>query len=100
MTSKTLLVDDADGVVFVTLNRPEVHNAFNDELISEAIDLFGSIGSRAPARTVVLRSAGPKFCAGADSNWMSRMAAYTRDDNDRDSLHLAKTFSLMKQCPL
>src|SRR5437763_1606767 len=100
MTSKTLLVDDADGVVFVTLNRPEVHNAFNDELISEAIDLFGSIGSRASARAVVLRSGGPNFCAGADLNWMSRMVAYTRDDNVRDSSHLAKMFALMHECPL
>src|SRR5438477_9433916 len=130
MTYKTLLVDETDGVVFVTLNRPDVHNAFNDELISEAIDLFESLArvipsdaarsegeSRDPhrsegdpstslamtpasARAVVLRSSGPNFCAGADLNWMSRMVAYTRDDNIRDSSHLAKMFAVMNECPL
>src|SRR3954454_8140673 len=81
---KTLLVDEADGVLTVTLNRPDVHNAFNDELISEAIDLFGGIGAT-PARAVVLRGTGPNFCAGADLKWMSRMVGYTREENVRDS---------------
>ena len=61
MTYKTLLVDETDGIVFVTLNRPDVHNAFNDELISEAIDFFGSIASNSSARAIVLRSGGPNF---------------------------------------
>ena len=97
---KTLLVDESDGVIFVTLNRPEVHNAFNDELIGEAIDLFGSIGSRPGARAVVLRSGGANFCAGADLNWMSRMVEYTREENIRDSSQLAKMFAIMNECPL
>jgi methylglutaconyl-CoA hydratase len=124
MAYKTLLVDETDGVVFVTLNRHDVHNAFNDELISEAIDLFGSLSRVIPSeqsesrdphriggdpstslgmtqlRAVVLRSGGPNFCAGADLNWMSRMVAYTRDDNIRDSSQLAKMFALMNECPL
>src|SRR5229473_3302426 len=74
MSYKTLLVDEADGVLTVTLNRPEVHNAFNDELIAEAIDLFGGCNETA-ACAVVLRGTGPNFCAGADLNWMSRMYA-------------------------
>jgi len=97
---KTLLVDESEGVVFVTLNRPEVHNAFNDELIGEAIDLFGSIGTNASARAIVLRSSGANFCAGADLNWMSRMVSYTRDENIRDSSQLAKMFAIMNECPL
>jgi methylglutaconyl-CoA hydratase len=100
MAYKTLLVDETDGVVFVTLNRPDVHNAFNDELIAEAIDLFGSVASNASARAIVLRSNGPNFCAGADLNWMSRMAAYTRDENIRDSSQLARMFALMNECAL
>lgn len=71
MSYKTLLVNEADGVLTVTLNRPEVHNAFNEELIAEAIDLFGGLGA-STARAVVLRGTGPNFCAGADLNWMSR----------------------------
>ena len=100
MTYKTLLVDETDGIVFVTLNRPDVHNAFNDELISEAIDFFGSIASNLTARAIVLRSGGPNFCAGADLNWMSRMVSYTRDENVRDSSQTAKMFALIDECPL
>jgi methylglutaconyl-CoA hydratase len=99
MTYKTLLADEADGVLTVTLNRPDVHNAFNDELISEAIDLFGGIDA-ARARAVVLRGTGPNFCAGADLNWMSRMVSYTRDENVRDSSKLAKMYALINECPL
>src|ERR1051325_9822899 len=96
---KTLLVEEAGGVLSVTLNRPEVHNAFNDELIAEAIDLFGGEAVRG-ARAVVLRGTGPNFCAGADLNWMSRMVNYSRDENVRDSALLAKMYALIDECPL
>ena len=99
MSYKTLLVDETDGVLTVTLNRPDVHNAFNDELIAEAIDLFGGI-SATTARAVVLRGTGPNFCAGADLNWMSRMVSYTHDENVRDSSLLARMYALMNECPL
>ncbi|HVG24053.1 MAG TPA: enoyl-CoA hydratase-related protein [Thermoanaerobaculia bacterium] len=99
MAYKTLLVELADGVLTVTLNRPEVHNAFNDELIGEAIDLFSNLDTDA-ARVVVLKGTGKNFCAGADLNWMSRMVAYTRDENVRDSSLLAKMYALMNECPL
>jgi methylglutaconyl-CoA hydratase len=99
MIYKTLLVDEADGVLTVTLNRPDVHNAFNDELIGEAIDLFSGIGTMS-VRAVILRGTGPNFCAGADLNWMSRMAGYTREENVRDSSQLARMYALMNECPL
>ncbi len=95
---KTLIVDESAGVLTVTLNRPEVHNAFNDELIAEAIDLFGGAAVR-EARVVVLRGSGPSFCAGADLNWMSRMVRYTRDENVRDSAQLARMYALINECP-
>src|ERR1700694_3467716 len=91
MNYKTLIVSENDGVLTVTLNRPEVHNAFNDELIAEAIDLFGGIDA-SRARVVVLRSVGANFCAGADLNWMSRMVGYTREENLGDSAKLARMF--------
>lgn len=97
MAYKTLLVEPSDGVLTVTLNRPEVHNAFNDELIAEAIELFSNLPD---ARVVVLRGSGPSFCAGADLNWMSRMVSYTRDENIRDSSLLAKMYALINECPL
>src|SRR6476659_4671715 len=99
MTYNTLLIEEGDGVLTVTLNRPEVHNAFNDELISEAIDLFEHIGSR-NSRAVVLRGTGTNFCAGADLNWMSKMVSYTRDQNIHDSSLLAKMYALMIECPV
>ena len=95
----TLLVDHSDGVLTVTLNRPDVHNAFNDELIGEAIDLFSSLDTSA-TRVVVLKGTGKNFCAGADLNWMSRMVSYTREENIRDSALLAKMYALINECPL
>jgi methylglutaconyl-CoA hydratase len=99
MAYNTLLVELDDGVLTVTLNRSEVHNAFNDELIAEAIDLFSSIDPDA-ARVVVLKGTGKNFCAGADLNWMSRMVSYTREENVRDSSLLAKMYALINECPL
>ena len=99
MAYTTLLAELSDGVLTVTLNRPEVHNAFNDELIAEAIDLFSSIDTEA-TRAVVLKGTGKNFCAGADLNWMSRMVSYTRAENIRDSSKLAKMFAVMNECPV
>lgn len=99
MAYRTLRVDHQDAVLTVTLDRPGVHNAFNDELIGEAIDLFSSIDP-ATARAVVLQGSGKSFCAGADVNWMSRMISYSRDENVRDSSELAKMYALINSCPL
>jgi methylglutaconyl-CoA hydratase len=99
MAYNTLLVELRDDVLTVTLNRPDVHNAFNDELIGEAIDLFSNIDTNA-ARAVVLQGTGRNFCAGADLNWMSRMVSYTREENVRDSSLLAKMYALINGCPL
>jgi methylglutaconyl-CoA hydratase len=98
MSYKTLLVESADAVVTVTLNRPDVHNAFNDDLIAEAIEVFSNVP--ADARVVVLRGSGQTFCAGADLNWMSRMVSYTREQNVRDSTLLAKMYAVINDCPL
>jgi methylglutaconyl-CoA hydratase len=99
MPYTTLLVVARDGVLTVTLNRPEVHNAFNDELIGEAIELFEGLG-RSGARALIFRGSGPNFCAGADLNWMSRMVSYSREENIRDSARLAKMYALMNECPM
>ena len=96
---KTLLVEERDGVLEVTLNRPDVHNAFNDELITEAVDVFRG-ASRRDVRAILLKGGGPNFCAGADLNWMSRMVSYTRDENVRDASKLAEMFAVMNECTL
>jgi methylglutaconyl-CoA hydratase len=100
MDYENLQVSEEGGVLSVALNRPDVHNAFNDALIAEAIDVFGSIDAATPLRAVVLRSGGANFCAGADLNWMSKMVAYTREENIRDSAHLAKMYALINECPV
>ena len=99
MPYKTLLVEESGGVLLITLNRPEVHNAFNEELIAEAIDLFRGVGRR-DVRAVVLRGSGSNFCAGADLNWMSQMVHYTRDQNVRDSANLAQMYAAINECEL
>ncbi|HEX9500197.1 MAG TPA: enoyl-CoA hydratase-related protein [Thermoanaerobaculia bacterium] len=99
MAYKTLLAEESDGVLLVTLNRPEVHNAFNDELITEAVELFRGVGQR-DVRAVVLRGSGSTFCAGADLNWMSGMLGYTRDENVRDSSNLARMYACINECPI
>jgi methylglutaconyl-CoA hydratase len=100
MDYRNLLVSEEGGVLSVSLNRPDVHNAFNEELIAEAIDVFGSIETSTRLRAVVLRSGGANFCAGADLNWMSKMVAYTREENIHDSAQLAKMYALIDDCPV
>ena len=77
------------GVATVTLNRPEVRNAFNDEVIAEMTAVFSELDDRAEVRCIVLAGNGAAFCAGADLNWMKRMADYTRDENVADATALA-----------
>lgn len=95
----SLLIEERDGVLEVTLNRPDVHNAFNDELIAEVIDVFRDCAKRA-VRAVVLRGSGANFCAGADLNWMSKMVSYTRDQNVKDASSLARMYAIINECSL
>ena len=87
------------GVATVTLNRPEVRNAFNDEVIGELSATFVGLGDREEVRCVVLAGNGPAFCAGADLNWMKRMADYTREENLADAEALARMLRIIYACP-
>jgi methylglutaconyl-CoA hydratase len=87
------------GVTTVTLNRPEVRNAFNDEVIAEMTAVFSELGERAEVRCIVLAGNGTAFCAGADLNWMKRMAGYTRDENLADAAALANMLRVLYRCP-
>jgi methylglutaconyl-CoA hydratase len=87
------------GVATVTLNRPEVRNAFNDEVIAELTAVFSELGEREEVRCVVLAGNGPAFCAGADLNWMKRMAGYTREQNLEDATALANMLRVLYRCP-
>lgn len=96
---ETLAVSQRDSVVDVRLNRPDVHNAFNETVIAEAIELFSLLAARDDVRAVVLGGNGPNFCAGADLNWMSKMVSYSREENIRDSSLLAKMYAVINECP-
>lgn len=87
------------GVATVTLNRPEVRNAFNDEVIAEMTACFAALGARDDVRCIVLAAHGSAFCAGADLNWMKRMAGYTRDENLADAAALAEMLRVIATCP-
>ena len=78
-----------DGVATVTMNRPEIHNAFDEALIAKLTETFVALDDDGDVRIVVLAGAGRSFCAGADLNWMKRMAAFGQDENLRDATALA-----------
>jgi methylglutaconyl-CoA hydratase len=78
-----------NGVATVTLNRPEIHNAFDETLIATLTETFVTLDDDRDVRVVVLAGAGRSFCAGADLNWMKRMAAFGDDENLRDATALA-----------
>lgn len=96
---KHLELSFGGGVSNVTLNRPEVRNAFNDEVIAELTEVFIELGNREEVRCIVLAAKGTAFCAGADLNWMKRMADYTRDENLADAGALAEMLRVVYACP-
>ena len=89
------VLEKENGVKEVWLNRPELHNAFNAELIEEMISAFESFKNE---RLIVLSGRGTSFCAGADLNWMKAMKNYSKEENFRDSKRLAKMFSTINDC--
>src|SRR4051794_16267088 len=95
-----LLIEQQGPLVRVTLNRPEVRNAFNEELIAELTAWAESIRPDGPARVAVISGAGKAFCAGADLAWMSKTVAYTRDENLRDARAAAAMFEALDRLPI
>jgi methylglutaconyl-CoA hydratase len=77
-------------IVRVALNRPEIHNAFDDIVIAELRQVFAAIAQDNKVRVMVLSGNGKSFCAGADMNWMRRMKDFNREENFRDSYTLSQ----------
>jgi len=82
----------------LVLARPEVHNAFNEAVVRELHDAFEAAEADPEVRVVVLSSEGGTFCAGADLSWMRSMAAYTQEENLRDSREMAAMFDAISAC--
>ena len=89
------VIEKESGVKEVWLNRPDLHNAFNAELIEEMISLFESFKNE---RLIILSGRGSSFCAGADLNWMKAMKNYSKEENFKDAKRLAKMFSTINDC--
>ncbi|KRE95019.1 enoyl-CoA hydratase [Frateuria sp. Soil773] len=95
----TIQIADHDGVRHLTLQRAEVHNAFDDRLIAELTAALQAAGGDAGVRAVVLGGAGASFSAGADLNWMRGMAAAGEEENRADSLRLAALMRTLQFLP-
>ena len=97
--TQALRIATANHVATVVLSRPDVRNAFNDEVIAELSQAFIQLGDDPQVRAIVLMAEGPAFCAGADLNWMRRMADYSREENEQDAEKLAFMLRTIYECP-
>jgi methylglutaconyl-CoA hydratase len=94
-----LLLTRDGGVAFVTLNRPDVRNAFNAELIVALREAFTALASDASVRVIVLAGSGKSFCGGADVNWMRASLELSADENVRDAEAMSDMFRAIDRCP-
>lgn len=88
----------AAAVAQVTLERPAVRNAFNDETIAELTRAFRELDADNGVRVIVLAAQGPAFCAGADLHWMRRLSDYSREENLDDATRLAEMLRSIAGC--
>jgi len=96
----SLKIERQSQVATVTLNRPEVRNAFNESVIAELTEAFKTLGQDPSLRAIALAAEGKAFCAGADLNWMKAMAGYSWDENHADASRLAEMLWTIYSCPV
>jgi len=96
---KVLFTVNEQGIATVTLNTPEKHNAFDDDIIKQLTTIFNDISKREDISIVVLTSNGKSFSAGADLAWMKRMASYSYEDNLKDANALAQMLKALNFLP-
>lgn len=94
-----ILTKTENAIVIITMNRPDVHNAFNEEVIAELTAAFVKAGADASVRAVVLRGNGKSFCAGGDLNWMRKVADYSFDENVTDAMALGTLLKTINTLP-
>ena len=100
MTYQHVLTRREGEVEHLTLNRPEVRNAFNDAVVAELTDWAARMAGDSHARIAVLGGAGKTFCARADVNWMSKTLQYTHDENLKDATAMSRMFVALDQLPI
>ena len=96
---RTIEVAARNAITIVTLNRPEVHNAFNETVIAELTGALRALAADKTVRAVVLIGAGESFCAGADLNWMRKMATFSPAQNLADAKALATMLATLNEMP-
>lgn len=96
---QTITIQRSDAVATVTLNRPDLRNAMNPEMIGEITRAFSDLSSDDGIRVVVIGGAGPAFCAGGDLNWMRDVLGQTEDEVVADSRHLLNMYRAINDCP-
>jgi methylglutaconyl-CoA hydratase len=99
MSYQTILVERQGPVATVRLNRPDVHNALDDTLISDLTNAAKDLSADISVRVIVLTGEGASFCAGADLNYMKRMAGYSKEENLADARALQRCFQIWDTCP-
>ena len=97
---KVITQIDSRGVAQVTLNNPDKHNAFDDQMIIELTNAFNALAANANVRIMLLKSEGKSFSAGADLEWMKRMASYSYQQNLNDAHALAAMLKALHQMPI
>ena len=96
MTDDILLIEkNANGVARLTMNRPEMHNAFDDVFLARIGDAVAMVDGDDDVRVIVLAANGKSFSAGADLNWMRRMAGYSEAENIEDARRLARVMRVL-----
>jgi len=96
---KTILIEKGGDIATIWFNRPEIHNAFNETMISDLLEAFDLLGSDDTVKAIIIRGKGKSFCAGADLNWMRGVAGYGYEQNYAESLNLSKCFYAIYTCP-
>lgn len=95
-----VLFRERDGrVARVVLDRPELRNAFDEDLVATLTETFLRLAKEPGVRAIVLEGRGKAFCAGADLSWMKKMAGYTLEENLADAERLAAMFEAIDSCP-
>lgn len=99
MNASTVRIDRDGPVARVVMDRPDVHNAFDEHLIAALADAFEALAADEAVRCVVVTGAGRSFSAGADLDWMRRSADYAFEDNVEDARGLARMLAILDELP-
>lgn len=95
----TLKINKQKNFTQIVLNRPQVHNAFNEEMMDDLTNAFSDVAEDSDCRYVILTGAGKSFCAGADLNYMKSAVSKSKKQNASESLKMVKMFQSIKNCP-